>query len=421
MSDNGSSKGNIREFRIADDLLRKMAYIIGGMIIFAFGVYIISFLKSGLLIVFNVLAPFIIGLLLAYVFSPIVVFLQEKLKLGRIMGTLVLYCLFGLAFLIIMAIIIPTFISELVKLFKAVKIALPGFLDMIAANKYIKIDAAVIESWQTAIMQAEPDYSKVAKTLLPGLENTANYGIQTVEAATRGVVSGLNAAFGLGSFFTFVVIITFYMVVDWEKIGPMVKKVIPPKFRERFFDVLDKVDEAMGGFLRGQLTVAIIVGVLFAVGLFFMSFMGFPALRNYCILIGTAAAIGGFIPYLGALIGVTPAILIVLLTGGGIPWNVKITSLIGVLLIFGGIQAIEGVVLQPRIVGKSAGLHPLVVMLSLIAGAQFGIGGMIVAVPLASVIRVLVLEFFWLPIEAREEQLLAIAENATAGKSATLE
>ena len=80
-------------------------------------------------------------------------------------------------------------------------------------------------------------------------------------------------------------------------------------------------------------------------------------------------------------------------------------TLISVLILFGTIQAIEGFILQPKIVGRGAGLHPLVVMFALIFGAQFGIGGMIIAVPLASVIRVLVLEFYWLPIERREAEL----------------
>ena len=206
---------------------------------------------------------------------------------------------------------------------------------------------------------------------------------------------------GFLSFLIFIGIINFYFILDWERIGPLIRKMVPPRYRENTFDVLSKIDVAVGGFLRGQLTVSAIVGTLFAIGLFTIGFFGFPALRNYCVLIGTAAAIGGFIPYLGPIIGVTPAIMIVLLTGG-VPWSTKIFTLLGVLGLFSVIQAIEGFVLQPKIVGKGAGLHPLVVILALIVGAQFGLGGMIVAVPLASIIRVLIREFYWLPIEHRE-------------------
>jgi predicted PurR-regulated permease PerM len=139
--------------------------------------------------------------------------------------------------------------------------------------------------------------------------------------------------------------------------------------------------------------VAAIVGLSFAAGLFALGFLGFPALRNYCILIGTMAGVAGFIPYLGAVIGVTPAILIVLLTGD-VTVQFKFIVLIAVLGLFAAIQAIEGFVLQPKVVGKGVGLHPLIVMLGLAAGAQFGIGGMMIAVPLAMVIRIFIREFY---------------------------
>jgi predicted PurR-regulated permease PerM len=164
------------------------------------------------------------------------------------------------------------------------------------------------------------------------------------------------------------------------------------------------MDAAMGGFLRGQLTVSAIVGGLFAIGLFGIGFVGFPALRNYCVLIGTLSAIGGFIPYLGPVMGVTPAVLIVLMSGD-VSWATRLITLAAVFSLFVVIQMVEGFVLQPRIVGKGAGLHPLVVMLALIVGAQFGIGGMVVAVPVASMVRVLIREFYWLPIERREQEL----------------
>jgi predicted PurR-regulated permease PerM len=221
----------------------------------------------------------------------------------------------------------------------------------------------------------------------------------------KGIFSGVGSVIGFFSFLIFIGIINFYFILDWEKIGPLVRKMIPPHYRQTMFDVLGKIDIAVGGFLRGQLTVSAIVGTLFAIGLFSIGFFGFPALRNYCILIGAAAGIGGFIPYLGPIVGVTPAIMIVLLTGG-ISWGTKIVTLIAVFGLFSLIQAIEGFVLQPKIVGKGAGLHPLVVMLALIVGAQFGLGGMIVAVPVACIVRVLIREFYWLPIERREAVMI---------------
>ncbi len=393
------------QFNISDPFLRRMVYAIGIMGVITFGFYTVSLLRSSIVLVLNALSPFIAALLMAYILAPLVIILQQQLRLGRIMGTLVLYMLVVLAVFLLLAFLIPKILSEFIRLFNTLKAVIPPLLTKLSQNEYLQIDKELILLIQEKIKAVEIDYEKLAASLIPGLKKIASGGFEAVEFATKGIFTSVGSVISFFSSLTLVGIIAFYFIADWEKIGPMLRKMIPPKHRDRSFAVMGKIDNAVGGFLRGQLTVSAIVGILFAVGLFGIGFVGFPALRNYCVLIGTAAAIGGFIPYLGPLIGATPAILIVLLTGGGMPWTTKIITLGGVLLLFSVIQAIEGFVLQPRIVGKGAGLHPLVVMLALIFGAQFGIGGMMIAVPAASILRVLIREFYWLPIERREAEL----------------
>ena len=392
------------DFRISDPLLRKIVYAVGFMGIITFGFYTFSLLKGGIVLILDVLTPFLAALLLAYILAPVVIHLQQHLKLGRIMGTLALYLIIILAVFVLLAFLIPTVLSEFVRLFHTVKAGFPPLLDKLAHNPYFQVDAELLGIVQNKINEIQMDYEKIISALLPGLKKMASGGLEAVGIATKGIFSGLGSLFSFFSFIIFVGIINFYFIVDWEKIRPAIRKMIPPQRRDQMFDILEKMDTAVGGFLRGQLTVSAIVGSLFALGLFGLGFTGFPALRNYCVLIGTAAAIGGFIPYLGAVMGVTPAIMIVMLTAGA-PWSVKFITLGFVLLLFVAIQSLEGFVLQPKIVGKGAGLHPLAVMFALVFGAQFGIGGMIVAVPLASVIRVLLREFYWLPLERREAAL----------------
>lgn len=389
------------EFNISDPTLRRMVYAIGVMGIIAFGFYTLSLLEGVLLLTLRILTPFLAAFLVAYILAPIVIALQRQLGLGRIMGTLVLYIVIFLVVFLLLAFLIPKVISQSIELFEIIKTAIPVLLDKLAENPYIKLDRDLIETLRQKIQDIQIDYEKIMAMIVPSLKRLASGGFEAVGMATRSIFSGVGSVIGFFSFIAFVGIINFYLIIDWEKIPRIVRKMVPLKMRDRSFDILDKVDRAVGGFLRGQLTVSIIVGSLFAVGLFIIGFMGFPTLRNYSALIGTAAAIGGFIPYLGALIGVTPAIFIVLFTAG-VSWGAKFMALIGVVALFSAIQAIEGFILQPRIVGRGAGLHPLVVMLALIAGAQFGIGGMIVAVPLASILRVLVLEFYWKPLLHRQ-------------------
>jgi predicted PurR-regulated permease PerM len=395
-------------FFLSEPLLRRLLYALAIMAVIAFGFYTFSLLRTVLAVAAEVLAPFLAGLLLAYILAPAVVALQKRLGLGRIMGTLVLFLLVASAAGLLLGILIPAVATELIALFKLLKTTLPDLLKRLSQRAPFQVDDALVRSIQNYILSLEISFEKLAGLLLPGLKTMATEGFETVGQATRGLFSGIGSVVGFFSFVIFVGIINFYLIVDWEKIGPLIRKMVPPHRRERFFEVLQKIDLAMGGFLRGQLTVSALVGSMFAAGLFGISLMGFPTLRNYCLLIGTAAAIGGFIPYLGPIIGLTPAVLILLLTMG-VDWSTKLLTLALLLALFSLIQAIEGFVLQPRIVGKGAGLHPLVVLFALILGAQFGIGGMIAAVPLASVVRVLILEFYWLPVERREAMLAAEA------------
>jgi predicted PurR-regulated permease PerM len=398
-------------FLLSEPLLRRLLYALAIMAVIAFGFYTFSLLKTALAMATEVLAPFLAGLLLAYILAPAVVALQRRLGLGRIMGTMVLFLLVASAASLLLGILIPAVVTELIALFKLLKTTLPDLLKRLSQRAPFQVDDALVRSIQNYIQSLEISFEKLAGLLLPGLKTMATEGFETVGQATRGLFSGIGSVVGFFSFLIFVGIINFYLIVDWEKIGPLIRKMVPPQRRERFFEVLQKIDLAMGGFLRGQLTVSALVGSMFAAGLFGISLMGFPALRNYCLLIGTAAAIGGFIPYLGPIIGLTPAVLILLLTMG-VDWSTKLLTLALLLALFSLIQAIEGFVLQPRIVGKGAGLHPLVVLFALILGAQFGIGGMIAAVPLASVVRVLILEFYWLPVERREAMLTAEAAGS---------
>ena len=395
---------------IQDPLLKKIALALGVMALIIAGAHTLGLLKTILGLILDVLTPFLIALLLAYILAPIIMGLQRRLKLGRIMGAVVLYFLIFLVIFLLLAFLIPTIFSEIARLVELIRQELPVLLTALSERMYWNPDNALYQAAMDKIREMDLNYQQIAASLFPVLKQIASGGAAAVGGTARGIVSSAGSVIGFFSFLALVGIIHFYFILDWEKIHPMIRKMVPPRNRERLFDILNKMDAAMGGFLRGQLTVSGIVGGLFALGLFGIGFIGFPALRNYCVLIGTLSAIGGFIPYLGPVMGVTPAVLIVLMSGN-VSWATRLMTLAAVFGLFVVIQAVEGFVLQPRIVGKGAGLHPLVVMLALIVGAQFGIGGMVVAVPVASMVRVLFREIYWLPIESRERELTAASAD----------
>jgi predicted PurR-regulated permease PerM len=389
------------ELKIADPFLRRILYALGVMAVIVFGFYTFGVLKGLLVFGLNVLSPFLIGLIVAYILAPVVIRLQHQLRLGRVLGTLMVYLIIFLVISLILLFLIPTIVSQLIKLSDALREGVPALLKWLSENKYLQMDSNFIKSIQEALAKIKIDHEQIASSILPAFQRIASGGFSAAWSILRETFSSLRAVIAFVGFLVFIGIINFYLILDWERIGPFIRKMVPSKHRERVFHILEKMDFAVGGFLRGQITVAAIVGISFAAGLFGLGFMGFPALRNFAILIGTLAGVSGFIPYLGAIIGVTPAILIVILSGG-VTWTTRIIALIAVLSLFSLIQAIEGFVLQPKIVGRGAGLHPLIVLLALVVGAQFGLGGMVVAVPLTAMIRVVVREFYWLPIIERE-------------------
>jgi len=385
----------MNDTQIPDPALRRIIYALGVMGVIVLGFYTAGLLAFPIAILFDILSPFLVAGILAYILAPFVMAIQRRLRLGRVAGTLVVFFLILAFFFLVLAVVIPVIIFQLLDLVEALREAVPRLVHALAENRYLGFDREMIDTIGKKLGDIKIDYEQILGSALPALKTITTGGL----AAVGEVFKGIWSVFGLAGFLAFVAIIIFYLILDWEKIGPFTRGAIPPRYRERTFDILKKVDVAVGGFLRGQLTVSLIVGVCFATGLLFIGLMGFPALRNFSLLIGTAAGIGGFIPYLGPIIGVTPALLIVLLSGG-VGWSGKLAAAAVVLGLFVVIQAIEGLVLQPRIVGKGAGLHPLAVMLALLTGATFGITGMIVAVPLASIIRVLLREFYWVPMQS---------------------
>jgi predicted PurR-regulated permease PerM len=235
--------------------------------------------------------------------------------------------------------------------------------------------------------------------MLPGLRGAAAEGVSVTGAVAKGVAAGFGYFFSFVSFIILVIIINFYFLLDFHKIRGLVATVIPTKDEERVFRILNRIDEAVGRFLRGQLIICCLVGLLTTIGLLLLG------LKKYAILIGVVAGIGNIIPYLGPLLGAIPSLIWVLASSAFPTFSDKLVGSAEVIGLFAVIQAIDGMIFQPRIVGKNSELHPLAVMLALMVGAYFGLGGMIVAIPVACIVRILIKEFWWDNLRrAKQEQ-----------------
>jgi predicted PurR-regulated permease PerM len=192
-------------------------------------------------------------------------------------------------------------------------------------------------------------------------------------------------------------IFVFYLLRDWDRLLSAIHQLIPPRFRPRVEKVAAEVDQRLGAFVRGQITVCGALAGLYSVGLLLVGI-------DLAVPIGLLSGFLFIVPYLGPAVGVVlSAILAAMKFGFG--WE-----LVGVFVVYGVVQGIEGYLLTPRIVGDKVGLHPLVVMIALLVGGSLlGIWGMFLAIPITAVLSVFASE--WLQAY-RQSALFEARKNA---------
>ena len=172
-------------------------------------------------------------------------------------------------------------------------------------------------------------------------------------------------------------IFTFYLLSEWDRMVTFVDELIPPRHQMRVRRLASDVDERLSAFVRGQITVCVVLAVLYSIGLLLAGI-------DLALAIGLLAGALFIVPYLGTVVGIGLATILCLMKYG-----IDI-HLVYVALAFGIPQTIESWYLTPKVVGDKVGLHPLVVMIALLAGAGLaGIWGMMFAIPMTAVLDVL--------------------------------
>ncbi len=313
----------------------------------------------------SVLIPFLVAVLIAYLINPLVEFLQYKVKLkSRGLSVFIsLILVFGsLYFLAIW--LIPQFISEMSKMVELLKIYLQdssfsGFFPKETvnwANDYIN---------QTDFTDLLSPQS-VAVTLKKVLGHAWN------------IFSGsVNFLIGLMSLLIILVYLVF-LLIDFKQISDGWPKLVPPNFREPVMEVFNDLTTGMHIYFRAQGLIALIVGVLLAIG---FKIIGLPL----AIIIGLFIGALNIVPYL-QVIGLVPVALLSLLKAmetNQSYWHVTLMALIVIAVV----QIIQETILVPKIMGRVYGLHPAIILLSLsIWGSLLGLLGMLVALPITTLL-----------------------------------
>ena len=176
-------------------------------------------------------------------------------------------------------------------------------------------------------------------------------------------------------------VVTFYLLRDWDLLIKGIRELLPRKIEPTVSTLASEINEVLGAFVRGQLMVMFALGVIYTAGLWLIGL-------DLAFIIGMGAGLLSVVPYLGTVVGLVAAVL------AAVFQFQDLFHTIMVLLVFGAGQALEGMVLTPKLVGDRIGLHPVAVIFAVLAGGQlFGFLGILLALPVASALNVLVRHF----------------------------
>jgi predicted PurR-regulated permease PerM len=172
-------------------------------------------------------------------------------------------------------------------------------------------------------------------------------------------------------------VLAFFFLRDWDVMVERVAALVPRDHLDTVSRLARESSEMLGGFLRGQFLVMLILGAMYGIGLWIVGL-------DLGLLIGIIAGLFTFVPYLGPTSGIVLGVIAALVQFGD--WK----HVLGVLIVFGIGQVIESYWLTPKLVGNRIGLHPVAVIFAVLAGGQlFGFLGMLLALPVAAIANVL--------------------------------
>lgn len=312
-----------------------------------------------------ILAPFLTAAILAYICNPVVDRIETwkigKLRLTRTVASLMVVLLVLVVILLLLLIVVPLLQKELSMVIQR----LPDYASNIRENiePWLKKNLGLVLNFDAVYVQ---------KMLTSNLQSAG--GILSNAMLTIG--SHGMAIIGWLMNLLLIPLVLFYMLRDWHPMLASISDLIPRKWHKQTRKLALEIDGVLAGFLRGQLTVMLLMGAFYAAGL---SFVGL----DLAIPIGVLSGLLGFVPYLGIGLGMVLAVF-----AGLLEFN-SITLLIPIFVVYGIGQVIESFWLTPTIVGDRIGLHPVAVIFALLAGGQlFGFTGVLLALPVSAAIAV---------------------------------
>ncbi|MEZ4460446.1 MAG: AI-2E family transporter [bacterium] len=346
---------------------QRYPYLLAKVVLFLLVVTALIFVMRS---VEAVLFPLFASLLIAYLLDPAVDWFEER-KVSRPVAI----SLFLFAGIVATALFALVLYPTVVRTASMIVDRLPALAEVIQTQTLPWLRERGVEVPQT-LSDAFEEYGETVKNSLPNIA-------QKVSGWIGGVLSGAGGVLASLLNIVMIPIFTFYFLRDFDQMTAAIGKYLPTSRRDFLLDRTLKADEVVGAWFRGQVEVAGILAALYAVGLGgLFGWLGIGMLSG--VAIGILTGLLNVIPYFGVLIGIVLSSLLVLIDWHG--W----AGPIGVVVVFSVVQVLEGYVITPKIVGEKVGLSPVTVIIVLLLGSElFGLLGVLLAIPVAGVVRVL--------------------------------
>jgi predicted PurR-regulated permease PerM len=300
----------------------------------------------------------IFSILVTFLLSPLIEMLEMR-GVNRAAGILIVYALIAVVIFGLLRTLLPPLVDQVVSLESAIRS--PGF-------------GKQIEAIQAGLQSKVPfiNFGDISDKVSQALVQLAGRWLEIVTSAGSALMILVVGPF-----------VAFFLLKDGDRFVRGFVALIPNRYFEMTLNVLHKIGVQLGRYIRAWLTEAAIVGALSIIGLAVMGV-------KYAVIIGIVAGIANLIPYLGPVVGAVPAMVVSVVQTG------NLSMLIPIVVLFASIRIIDDVLIVPAVYSRGASMHPLtVVLLILIAAELKGVLGMVLAMPLYTVFKVIARETYW--------------------------
>lgn len=309
-------------------------------------------------------APLFFSFIIAYLFIPVVNFLEKKTFLPRSAATGLVMILLVVAVIAIISSVFPSVLEQVEN----------------AADKFPKIMERFSQKVKVINDYIIKNFSSYVGPidLMGKVEGMINHMRTNLSNFVMTVFSSLYSVIMTVLYIVFVPLFSYYFIKDYREILHTCFGLIPNRFKERTLVKIEQLDDILSSFIRGQAIVVLILAVLYSIGL---TLIGLP----FSILIGLFAGLGDIIPYFGTVVGFIISLIV------GFAHYESVEKVLLIVLVFGLVKGSENWFFYPKIVGKEVGLHFLWVLLAIIIfGKLFGFWGLLVAIPSSAGLKIFI-------------------------------